>query len=83
MCAKIPEMVSDEEASFTILGAIALQGVRLSNPTIGENFVVIGLGPIGLITVQLLLANGCNVLALDKDRQRLELAASFGAKILI
>ena len=81
LCAKIPEMVSDEEASFTILGAIALQGVRLSNPTIGENFVVIGLGPIGLITVQLLLANGCNVLALDKDRQRLELAASFGAKI--
>ena len=80
LCAAIPDAVSDEEASFTVLGAIGLQGVRLVNPTLGECVVVIGLGLIGLITVQLLRANGCRVLGVDFDSSKLELARQFGAE---
>ena len=58
LCAKVPDNVSDESAAFTVLASIALQGVRLSLPTLGERYVVIGLGLIGLITVQFLKANG-------------------------
>lgn len=82
LVAKIPDNVSDEAACFTILGAIALQGVRLANPTIGETVVVTGLGPIGLLTVQILRAHGCKVLGIDIDSSRRALAASFGAKIV-
>src|SRR3569623_1463602 len=62
LCAKVPEGVSDEEAAFTVVSAIALQGIRLAQPTLGEAVVVTGLGLIGLITVQLLRAHGCRVL---------------------
>lgn len=81
LCAKIPDEVSDEAASFTVLGAIALQGVRLAAPTIGENFVVIGLGLIGLLTIQILRANGCNVIGIDFNQRRLDLASNFGAEV--
>lgn len=80
LCAKIPEGVSDEQASFTVLSSIALQGIRLIDPTIGETFVVTGLGLIGLVAVQILRANGCRVLGIDLDPSRLELARSFGAE---
>lgn len=80
LCAKIPEGVSDEEAAFTVLASIALQGVRLAKPTLGENFVVTGLGLIGQIVVQILIAQGCQVLAIDLDKDRLELARRFGAE---
>jgi predicted dehydrogenase/threonine dehydrogenase-like Zn-dependent dehydrogenase len=79
LCAKIPAQVSDEEAAFTVLGAIGLQGVRLAQPTLGETFVVSGLGLIGLLTVQILHANGCRVLGIDSDPARLALARTFGA----
>ena len=82
LCAKIPDEVSDGEAAFTVLGAIGLQGVRLANPTIGECIVVTGLGLIGLLTVQILLAQGCRVLGIDFDPQRLELARMFGAEVV-
>ncbi len=81
LCAKIPENVTDEEASFVVLGAIGLQGVRLANPTLGECFVVTGVGLIGLMTVQLLVANGCRVLAIDYDQNKLGIAKQFGADI--
>ncbi len=80
LVAKIPEGVSYEEASFTVIGAIALQGIRLVNPTFGETIVVTGLGLIGLIAAQLLLANGCNVIGLDFDTQKVELAKSWGVR---
>jgi len=80
LCAKIPEGVSDEEAAFTVLASIALQGVRLARPTLGENFVVTGLGLIGQLVVQILIAQGCQVLAIDFDKDRLELAKRFGAE---
>lgn len=70
---------SFEHAAFATLGSIALQGVRLIDPDIGENFVVMGLGLLGLSTVQILQANGCRVLGMDYDKQRLAIAASFGA----
>mgnify|MGYP001432341059 CR=1 FL=1 len=80
LCAKIPDNVTDKEAAFTVLGAIGLHGVRLIKPTIGETFVVFGLGLIGLITVQILRANGCRVLGIDLDLKRLDLARKFGAE---
>lgn len=78
LVAKIPDNVSDEDAAFTVIGAIGLQGIRLVNPTLGETIVVVGLGLIGLITAQLLLANGCNVIGFDYDQSKVDLAKSFG-----
>jgi predicted dehydrogenase/threonine dehydrogenase-like Zn-dependent dehydrogenase len=80
LCAKVPDAVSDEAAAFTVLGAIALQGIRLVQPTLGETVVVTGLGLIGLATVQLLRAHGCRVLGLDFDADKLALARCFGAE---
>ncbi len=82
LCAKVPDNVSDEAAAFTVIGAIALQGIRLANPTMGETFAVTGLGLVGLMTVQLLRANGCRVIGLDFDEDRLELARQFGAQTI-
>ncbi len=78
LVAKIPDGVSYEEASFTVVGAIALQGVRLVQPTFGETVVVVGLGLIGLITCQILMANGCKVVGLDVDDDKRKLAEKFG-----
>ena len=80
LCAKIPDGVSDEQASFAVLASIALQGIRLARPTFGEKFIVFGLGLLGLLAVQLLRANGCEVLAVDLNAGRLKLAERFGAK---
>lgn len=82
LCARVPDTVSDEEAAFTVLGAIALQGIRLVQPTLGETVVVTGLGLIGLLTVQLLRAHGCRVLGLDFDKEKLDLARQFGAEVI-
>ena len=78
LCAKIPDNVSDEEAAFTVIGSIALQGMRLCNPTFGETIVVTGLGLIGLLTVQLLKANGCSVIGIDIDPGKCALAEKWG-----
>jgi predicted dehydrogenase/threonine dehydrogenase-like Zn-dependent dehydrogenase len=80
LCARVPDGVGDDAAAFTVLGAVALQGVRLAQPTLGENVVVIGLGLLGLLTVQLLKANGCRVLGVDFDAQKIALARQFGAE---
>ncbi|MES2654749.1 MAG: bi-domain-containing oxidoreductase [Bacteroidota bacterium] len=80
LCALIPENVSDEEAAFTVIGSIGLQGIRLVNPTIGETVVIIGLGLIGLITAELLIANGCEVIGFDFDDKKVALAQSKGVK---
>jgi len=80
LCARIPDPVSDEQAAFTVLASIALQGIRLAKPTLGENVVVVGLGLIGLLTVQMLKAAGCRVLGVDLDAGRCETARSFGVE---
>lgn len=82
LCAKVPEGVSAEDATFTVVGAIALQGMRLVQPTLGECVVVTGLGLIGLMTIQLLRAHGCRVLGLDFDKSKLHLARAFGAEVV-
>ncbi len=82
LCARVPDNVTDEQAAFTVLSAIGLQGVRLAKPTLGECVAVIGLGLIGLLTVQLLRAQGCRVLGIDLDASRLELARRFGAEVV-
>jgi len=76
----LPENVNFEAGAFGTLGAIALQGVRLAEPTLGESFVVIGLGLIGQLTLQLLKANGCRVFGIDLDPNRIDLARELGAE---
>lgn len=78
LVARIPDTVSNEEATFTVIGAIGLQGIRLVNPTFGEAVVVIGLGLIGLITAELLKANGCRVIGLDFDQHKVNIALAKG-----
>lgn len=78
LVAHIPDNVTDEEATFTVIGSIGLQGIRLLNPTLGETVVVIGLGLIGLLTAQLLVANGCKVIGSDIDESKLKLAEQWG-----
>ncbi|HXQ72209.1 MAG TPA: zinc-binding alcohol dehydrogenase, partial [Pyrinomonadaceae bacterium] len=79
LCVHLPEQVSFEAGAYGTLGAIALQGVRLAEPTLGESVVVIGLGLVGQLTVQLLKANGCKVFGLDLDPARVALARELGA----
>lgn len=81
LCARIPDNVSDETAAFTVVSSIGLQGIRLAKPTIGECFAVVGVGLIGLITIQLLKAQGIKVLAIDIDDNKLAKAKNFGAHI--
>jgi predicted dehydrogenase/threonine dehydrogenase-like Zn-dependent dehydrogenase len=78
LVAKIPDNVSNEEAAFTVIGSIGLQGIRLCNPTFGETIVVTGLGLIGLLTAQMLLANGCKVIGIDIDKDKCALAEAWG-----
>lgn len=74
----VPESVGLDEACSVALGAIAMQGIRRANPTLGETFVVIGLGVLGQLTVQLLRANGCRVIGVDVNRSRIEFACAQG-----
>ena len=78
LVAGVPEEVSDEEAAFTVIGSIALEGVRLVAPQLGETVAVIGLGLIGLIAGQLLRASGCRVIGVEYDAQKVAMARRFG-----
>jgi polar amino acid transport system substrate-binding protein len=80
LCVRLPEQLIFEEGAFGTVGAIALQGVRLAEPTLGESVVVIGLGLVGQLTVQLLKANGCRVFGVDIDESRIQLALVSGAE---
>ena len=82
LCARIPDGVTDDEAPFAILAAIALEGLRLAAPTLGERFVVTGLGLVGLLAAQLLRQAGCRVLGLDMNPARLALAGRWGVETL-
>jgi len=82
LCALVPSLVTDESATFTIPASIGLQGIRLAKPTLGETFLVSGLGLIGLLTAQLLTAHGCKVLGFDYDPMRCSLAQELGISTL-
>ena len=79
LTAPVPDGVSGADAAFATIGSIALQGIRLAQPTVGERFVVIGLGLVGLLAVQLLGAQGCSVLGIDPNGERRKRAKAFGA----
>ena len=79
LIVRTPDNVSNEEAAFTTVGSIAMQGVRLAEPLLGETFLVLGLGLLGQITVQILKANGCNVIATDLDAVLVARARGYGA----
>ena len=79
LCVHLPEGIKFQAGAYGTLGAIALQGVRLAEPTLGESVVVIGLGLVGQLTMQLLKANGCRVFGLDLDPARVSLAVELGA----
>jgi predicted dehydrogenase/threonine dehydrogenase-like Zn-dependent dehydrogenase len=74
LVALIPDNVTDEEAAFTVIGAIGLEGIRLCSPTLGETIVVVGLGLVGLMTAELLSANGCRVIGIDPDNDKIAIA---------
>ncbi len=78
LLAKIPDNVTDDQACFTVIGSIGLQGIRLLNPTFGETVVVVGLGLIGLVTSELLISNGCNVIGFDFDDKKVKIAKKKG-----
>jgi predicted dehydrogenase/threonine dehydrogenase-like Zn-dependent dehydrogenase len=81
LCARVSDAVSFDQAAFTVLGAIALQGVRLARLGLGDVVFVIGLGLVGQITVALLRLNGCRVLATDLEPAKCELARKLGADV--
>ena len=74
----VPENLEFPEASTVTLGAIALQGVRRATPTLGETFVVLGLGILGQLAAQMLKANGCRVIGIDLDKERIQAAKELG-----
>ncbi len=78
LCCKIPDDVNFETATFTVLGSIALQGIRRIEPTIGETVVVVGLGVIGNLSCQILAANGCKVIAIDPSEERCKITRDIG-----
>ncbi|MDC0586992.1 bi-domain-containing oxidoreductase [Gammaproteobacteria bacterium] len=83
LCTIIPDNLDWESASTVTLGAIALQGIRRMQPSLGETIVVIGLGFLGILTIQLLKANGCKVIGIDIDRERLNLAMNLGIDVAV
>ena len=82
LCTLIPNNVKDEEAVFTVLASIGLNGIRLLEPTFGEVILISGLGLIGIITAQILKANGCRVLGIDPNLKRCQIAESLGFEVL-
>ncbi len=82
LAARVPDAVDDASAAFTVLGAVALNGIRLLAPTFGERFVVIGLGLLGLLALQILRAHGASALGIDVDPERCDLARALGAEVL-
>ena len=82
LVAKVPDEVTDNQAVFTVIGAIGLQGIRLIAPTFGETIVVQGLGLIGLLAAQLLRANGCHVIGIDFDQSKINLANKLGIEAI-
>ncbi len=83
LVARIPDGVSFDDAAFTTVASIALQGVRLAAPAVGESVAVIGLGLIGLVTVQILKANGCKVVGIDIDPGKIERGKELGLDLAV
>ncbi|MCY4011146.1 MAG: bi-domain-containing oxidoreductase [Gammaproteobacteria bacterium] len=83
LCVKVPDGVASADAAFATVGAIALQGIRQAQPQLGERVAVIGLGLIGVLTLQLLRANGCSVLGIDVAQERVDFAGGMGFEAVL
>jgi predicted dehydrogenase/threonine dehydrogenase-like Zn-dependent dehydrogenase len=83
LCCPIPDDLDFASASTVTIGAIALQGIRRAEPTLGETFVVIGLGALGQLTAQMLKANGCSVIGIDLDDNRVAIGESLGVDVAV
>lgn len=83
LCVKVPEAVNLEDAAYVTLGAIAMQGIRVADPKLGERIAVIGLGLLGQLTVQILKSAGCEVIGIDLDPDKVNLAKATGADLAI
>ncbi len=83
LAAKVPERAGLDSASLTTIGAIAMQGLRQAQPTFGETIAVIGAGLVGVLTIQLVKAAGCQAIAVDLDRSRAQRALEFGAALAL
>ncbi len=83
LLALLPDQVDYESAAFTTLGAIALQGFRLSKAQLGETVGVIGLGLLGQLAVLIARAAGCRVMGVDLDDSRVKLSNQLGATAVI
>jgi predicted dehydrogenase len=83
LCVKVPDGVPFDDAAYVTVGAIALQGVRQADPKLGDIVAVIGLGLVGQLTVQLLRANGCRVLAADPDAAKQAMVRELGAEAAV
>jgi predicted dehydrogenase/threonine dehydrogenase-like Zn-dependent dehydrogenase len=81
LCVPVPDGVVAELAAFATVGSIALQGVRQAKPALGETSLVIGLGLVGQLVVQLLVASGAKVVGLDTVAERCSLAEKAGALV--
>ena len=83
LCCPMPDQLDFPSASTVTIGAIALQGIRRAEPTLGETFVVIGLGALGQLTAQMLKANGCSVIGIDLDDNRTAIGESLGVDVAV
>jgi len=83
LAARVPDNVSDDEACFTVIASIGLQGIRLLEPTFGETVVVFGLGLIGLLSAELLKSNGCRVIGIDLDPDKIRIADEKGIQTIL
>jgi len=83
LCVRIPDAVSFDDAAYVTMGAIALQGVRQADPKLGDVVAVVGLGLVGQLTVQLLKANGCRVVASDPEEEKRTVAEKLGAEVSV
>jgi predicted dehydrogenase len=81
LAVRIPDNVDLQAASLTTIGAIAVQGVRQASVTFGETVAVIGVGLVGVLTIQILRAAGCRVVAIDLSSERAANALSLGAHL--
>jgi predicted dehydrogenase/threonine dehydrogenase-like Zn-dependent dehydrogenase len=79
LCVPVPDGVEPQLAAFATVGAIAMQGVRRAEPQLGDSACVVGLGLVGQLTVQLLVAAGVRVVGLDVVPDRCRLAEKAGA----
>lgn len=83
LAVPIPDGVTDSQAAFGAVAAIALQGIRQADTQVGGTVAVIGLGLIGQLTVRIAIASGLNVIGVDLKSNLVDIASTFGATAFV